>query len=78
MKEDLQVKVDEKGELYIMRNRGLIAQMCPYSDKPCSDACPLFMEPDKIQDIVFLELCRKTYRVRYENLTDKRKKGNPV
>lgn len=74
MNNDLVVEIDDKGELFIMRNRGLIAQLCPYSNKPCSDACPLFMEPDKMQDIVFLEICRKVYRVRYENMADKRKK----
>lgn len=71
---DIVMWIDEKGELYIKRGRGVVQQLCPYSTKPCSDACPLFMEPDKVQDVMFMELCRKVYRVRYENFTDKRKK----
>ena len=74
--QDVVVEIDDKGQLWMKRRKGIVQMLCPYSggNKSCGDWCPLFHEPYTTVAGTFLELCETSYRISIENITDKRSK----
>ena len=67
-------KIDKDGCLCILRGGRMQIQFCPRNTiSTCRDRCPLFGDPETVQQETILTICDDR-ELRFERFTDERRK----
>jgi len=73
----MKIKIDKGGSLWIQRKGTWKRQECRFSYYPdgecyCGDECPLFKEPVKNGNLIYLVLCKGMHVIEDSDFIDER------